>query len=199
MNTTPTISVPSKAVNTRSKVALGVGTVLAVGAIAFGGTVVTGAFFTSEATVNQSVATGTVEIEAGTSATSAPLSIVDLLPGDVVSTDIELQNTGNTGVYYRISLPREFGGSDALAEALQVTVAAGATTTTQSLDDWQDGYLQVGTALAGETDQDVTVSVSLAETADDSLQGSLAAFAVQFEAIQERNVDAPVAGWTLLD
>lgn len=179
-----------------TKAVIATGSVLAAGALALGGIAVTGAVFTSQATVSgQSVTTATVEVEAGTKTTSAPIAATNLLPGDTESTTITLENTGSVGAYYRISLPREVGGDDALASALQVTVAAGGATTTQTLATWQGGSLQVGPALASGAAQDVTVSVTLPSTAGDELQGTSASFAVLFDAIQERNTEPPTAGW----
>jgi hypothetical protein len=92
-----------------------------------------------------------------------------------------------------VSLPAT-AGDDALEDALQVTVVAGAETHTRSLTDWQGGAYQYGVALGDGESIDLTVSVALAGTADDTLQGLDAGFAVTIDAIQARN--HPVtAGW----
>jgi hypothetical protein len=167
--------------------------VIVAAAIATGG-VYAGAYFTSQATVTgQSVGTATVEIEAGTATTSAVLAVPSLLPGDTETTVITLENTGSEDVYYTVSLPAT-AGDDALEDALQVTVIAGPETHTRTLTAWQGGAYQFGVALGDGESIHLTVSVALAATADDSLQGLDAGFAVTIDAIQARN--HPVtAGW----
>lgn len=160
------------------------------------GGVYAGAYFTSQATVGgQTVGTATVEIEAGTAATSAVLAVPSLLPGDTETTVITLENTGSEDVYYTVSLPEAADGDGPLADALQVTVTAGTETHTRSLTAWQGGAYQFGVALAAGASIDLTVGVALAGTADDSLQGLGAGFAVTIDAIQARN-QTVTAGWS---
>ncbi|QEE62174.1 hypothetical protein FVA74_11765 [Salinibacterium sp. dk2585] len=171
---------------------------ISAGALALGGGFgMAGAYFTSQATVtNQSVATATVEIGAATKATSQRITATNFLPGDSTATTLTLSNTGSESVYYGVSLPREAGGDDVLADALQVTVAvAGGPSATQTLAAWQDGYLQSAVALAAGDAVDVTITVTLPGTVDDVLQGKNAAFTAQFDAIQVRNTPVPTAGW----
>lgn len=167
--------------------------VIVAAALTAGG-VYAGAYFTSQATVGgQTVGTATVEITAGTASTSAVLAVPSLLPGDTETTVITLENTGTEDVYYTVSLPAT-AGDDALEDALQVTVVAGTETHTRSLTDWQGGAYQYGVALGDGESIDLTVSVALAGTADDTLQGLGAGFAVTIDAIQARN-HAVTAGW----
>ncbi|WP_284299908.1 TasA family protein [Homoserinibacter gongjuensis] len=174
---------------------VGVAAAAVVGAMALAaGGVYAGAYFTSQATVGgQTVGTATVEIAAGTATSSAVLAVPSLLPGDTETTVITLENTGSEDIYYTVSLPAT-AGDDALEDALQVTVVAGAETHTRSLTAWQGGAYQYGVALGDGESIDLTVSVALAGTADDTLQGLDAGFAVTIDAIQARN--HPVtAGW----
>ncbi|QWF20432.1 hypothetical protein KM427_15735 [Nocardioides sp. LMS-CY] len=179
----------------RKIVVAGVG-VAAAAALVAGGIAVTGAYFTSQATVGgQSVGTATVAITAGTAASSAPISAASLLPGDSESTTIDLANTGSEDVYYTIRLPKTAGGDTALESAIQVEVAVGAASETRSLTAWQAGALQIGPALAAAGGQTMTVTISLPTTADNTLQGLDAGFTAQIDAIQARNTTAPTAGW----
>lgn len=179
----------------RRTIVIAAGAAAAIG-LAFAGGTVAGALFTSQATVGgQSASTATVEIDAATATASAPIALTDMLPGDTESTTIELENTGTVGVYYTVRIVEVVGGDADLADELEVTVAVGALSETRTLSEWQDGALQVGTALAASGTVDVTVSVELPLGADDSLQGLGAGFSVQFDAIQQRNVTAPTAGW----
>lgn len=178
----------------RKIVVAGVG-VAAAAALVTGGIAVTGAYFTSQATVSgQSVGTATVAIAAGTATSSAPISAASLLPGDSESTTIDLANTGSEDVYYTIRLPKS-AGDTALESAIQVKVAVGATSETRSLTAWQAGALQIGPTLAAHGNQAVTVTVSLPTTADNTLQGLDAGFTARIDAIQARNTTAPTAGW----
>lgn len=170
--------------------------VIVVGA---GGLMLIGALFTSQATVSgQSVETGTVQISADTQATSAPISTEGLLPGDETTTEILIENTGTADVFYAIRLPElaDAGAVDRdLADALQVTVITEDGVEQRSLTEWQAGTVQVATPLDAGGDVPIIVSVELPLSADNSLQGLKAAFSVQIDAIQARNVAAPIAGW----
>lgn len=169
---------------------------LAVGSTGFMAISATSASFTSQATVTgYSVATATVEIQAGTAATSTPITAADLLPGDVASTVVDVKNTGTQGVYYAVRLPLVTGGDATLQDALQVTVSVGTASETKSLTAWQAGALQIGPALAASQADEVTVTVQLPATADNTVQGTGAAFSVLIDAIQERNTPQPTAGW----
>jgi len=177
------------------------GAAVAAAALTCGGLAATGAFFTSQATVaGQQVSTATVEIAAGTAASSSPIDVPSLLPGDTASTTIDLANTGSEGVYYAIRLPRTAGGASGLESALQVTTTVGSATETRSLSSWQDGALQIGPALAAGAHQTVTVTVALPSTVGDTQQGvdmqdRSTGFTVQVDAIQARNTTAPTGGW----
>lgn len=173
-------------------IALAAAALLATGAAA-----TAWALFTSQATVSgQNVTTGTLSISAETASTSSPISATGMLPGDSASTNIALENTGSSGLYYSIQLPLDDSSTLALADAIQATVTVGSLTETRSLSAWQTGSLHIGTALATGSSADVTVTISLPTGADNSLQGTSAAFNVQIDAIQERNVTPPVAGWS---
>ena len=167
-----------------------------IAALAFGGGTLASALFTSQTTVTgQSATTATVVIEAGTATTSAPIALTSMLPGDTASTVIELENTGTEAVFYTVRLPASATGDAALESAMQVTVAVGAATETRSLTAWQLGAWQVGPALAAAGSNTVTVTVSLPIGTADTVQGLDAGFSVQFDAIQQRNMTAPTAGW----
>jgi hypothetical protein len=179
----------------RRFVLAGVG-VAGAAALVGGGLLATGAYFTSQATVDgQGVTTASVKITADTAAASAPITAGSLLPGDTKSTSIDLKNTGSEDVYYTISLPKAAGGDADLESAIEVKVTVGSASETHTLTDWQDGALQIGPALAADTTQPVKVELTLPAGADDDLQGTDAAFAVQVDAIQARNTTAPTAGW----
>jgi|GEM_PF-3582896 len=164
-------------------------------AVLAAGGVYAGAYFTSQATVTgQSLGTATVEIEAGTASTSAPLAAANMLPGDTENTTITLENTGSEDVYYAVSLPATAGDA-ALEGALNVTVTAGAESYTATLAAWQGGAYQYGAVLGDGESIDLTVSVSLPGTAPDTLQGLDAGFSVTIDAIQARN-QTVTAGWS---
>lgn len=162
-----------------------------------GGVALTSALFTAEDSVEQSVGTATISISAETATTSTVLAVDDLLPGDTESTVVTVENDGTAGVYYAVSLPLGSTASPALADALEVTVAVGELSVKRPLSHWQDGYLQVGTELAAEATQNITVTVELDKEVDDPLlQAQVADFEVAVSAHQARNVTAPTPGWT---
>jgi spore coat-associated protein N len=77
------------------KVLLSLATVGAAAALAGAGTWAT---FTSSATANQSVSTGTVVIALGSTGTSAnrlTVSATDVAPGDTIQRSVDLSNTGS--------------------------------------------------------------------------------------------------------
>lgn len=167
-----------------------------VAALAFGGASITGALFTSQATVSgQSAATATVELTAATASASTPIAATDMLPGDSVSTTIELDNTGTESLYYTVRIVPTAAGDALLEDELDVTVQVGAASLTRTLTAWGGGALQIGPALAADATDTVTVTLTLPLGADDAVQGMAAGFSVQFDAIQQRNVPAPTAGW----
>lgn len=170
--------------------ALGAGAVLLVDAI-----------FTSDATVSgHSVTTGTIEIQAGTSATSAPITTDTMMPGDEITTEILIENTGTGDFFYTVALPYAPDAtslSEDLAEALEVTVIVDDDVLQQPLATWQEGHLQVGPPLAVGEDVPIVVSVRFPEDAGNELQDTRAAFAVQIDAIQAKNIDPPSAGWVV--
>src|SRR5690606_23723720 len=160
-----------------------------------GGALAAIALFTAQANVTgQRVGTATVEIAAGTAASSTPLSAADMLPGDAATTTVELANTGTADVYYTIRLAKSAGDA-VLEDALQVAVSVGAVTETRSLTAWQSGALQLATALSAGATQEVTITASLPTTAGNALQGATADFTVQFDAVQARNTTPPTEGW----
>lgn len=180
----------------RRTVAIIAGGIVAAAALAISPVLFTNALFTSQATVSgQTATTATVEIEAGVASTSSPLSASSMLPGDTASTLIELENSGTESVYYTVRVPASAGGDSALEDTLQVTVSVGATSETRTLSSWQDGALQIGTALAAAATTGVTVTVSLPVGTDDSVQSLDIGFSLVFDAIQQRNTPAPTAGW----
>ncbi|OUZ09113.1 hypothetical protein BHE97_11460 [Aeromicrobium sp. PE09-221] len=172
--------------------------VLAGVAALVGGIFAAGALFTSQATVaGQQVGTATVEIAADTVASSAPIDVDSLLPGDSESTVIEVANTGNEDVYYAVSLKTTEGGDEALEEVLQVTVEVGEQSQTQTVADWPSGVFQLGDPLSAGATQEVEVSIQFPENADNELQGLSTEFSIQVEAIQARNVPEPTPGWVV--
>lgn len=181
--------------STRMRVGLVAVVVVGVAALLFGGGALTNAFFTSQATVHGSAATATVEIQADTASASSPIAVTDMLPGDSASTTIELENTGTESVYYTVRIVPTAAGDVLLEDELEVTVQAGAASLTRTLTAWRSGALQIGPALAAGVSDDVTVTLTLPLGAADAVQGMSAGFAVQFDAIQQRNVPVPTAGW----
>ncbi len=172
------------------------GAVVGAAAIATGGALLTGALFTSQATVSgQTVGTAVVEIEAETSSSSAPIALTSMLPGDTEQTSLVLENTGTEGVYYTVRVPAADGSDPELETALSVKVTVGALSYEATLASWQDGALQIAQPLASEATQAVQVEVALPIDTDDAVQGKTAEFAVQFDAIQERNQPTPTQGW----
>lgn len=179
----------------RRRLALVLTGVLTIAAVTGGGVLAAIALFTSQATVTgQQVGTATVELSADTAASSVPLSVADMLPGDSDATVIDLNNSGTADLYYTVRLPTTTGDL-ALENVLQVTVTIGAVTETRTLTAWQAGALQLGAALTAGSTQAVTVTVSLPTSAGNALQGTETGFTVQFDAIQARNTTPPTAGW----
>lgn len=182
---------------TRRPKLLTIGVIAATALLATGAAATAWALFTSQATVSgQTVSAGTLSISAETASTSSPISATGMLPGDSTSTKITLENTGNSGLYYSVQLPLDSSSTLALADAIQATVTVGSVTETRSLSAWQTGSLHLGTALAAGASSGVTVTILLPNTADNSLQGTGAAFNVQVDAVQERNVTPPDSGWS---
>lgn len=180
----------------RRKIAIASVGIAAAATLVAGGLAVTGAYFTSQATVNgQSVGTATVKITADTTSSSAPIDADSLLPGDTETTTIDVANTGSEDVYYTVRLPKTAGGDADLESAVRVKVTVGATSETRTLTAWQNGALQVGPALEAEATQAVAVELTLPTDADNDLQGLDAGFAVEVDAVQARNNTAPTAGW----
>lgn len=172
-------------------VAAGLGTagVLAAAGVAW-------ALFTSEASVTgHSVGTATIEIEAGVSAGSAPIEVEDMLPGDVDSMQLVLENTGSGDVYLDAAVAETESTDVALAAALQITMVVGDDSHSATLAEWQAGRFQLGSSLAPDGSAAVTVSVELPEGADNELQGLDAGFSVDFSAVQTRGVATPETGW----
>lgn len=171
----------------------------AITAIAFGGVLGIGALFTSQTSITgQSVETGTLEIQAGTAATSAPISAQGMLPGDEITTEIVLENTGTADAFYAVRVPvASDSTSVALHEALEITVITEDGIEQRSLHAWQTGAMQIGVPLDSGDQVPLVVSVRLPIESDDALQGLLAEFTVQIDAIQARNVPTPAPGFTL--
>lgn len=179
-----------------TKVALVAAGVVGAAALAFGGGAVTSAFFTSQASVvGHGAETATIEITATTASASAPIDVADMLPGDTSSTLIELDNTGSESLYYTVRIVPLGGADVVLEDALEVTVAVGAASETRTLTAWRDGALQIGPALASGASQNVAVTMTLPTATGNTVQGKSTGFSVQFDAIQQRNVTAPTAGW----
>lgn len=182
--------------STRMRVALVAAGVVGVAALAVGGGTLTSAFFTSQAIVHgQSAETATIEVTAGTASASSPIAVTGMLPGDSAATTIELDNSGTEALYYTVRILPTAAGDVPLEDELEVTVQVGAASLTRTLTAWRAGALQIGPALAAGASDTVTVTLALPLGADDRVQGMQAGFSVQFDAIQQRNVPAPTAGW----
>lgn len=176
-----------KKMDRRTKWGVALASAVALGAVAAGGASLSGALFTSEATVGgQKVGTGTVAIAASTQAGSSAINVGDLLPGDTASTTVTVRNTGTASSYFSIELPKTAGDA-ALESAVQVSVAVGSVTETHSLTGWQGKVLRLAAPLAASATQDVVVTVALPLSAPNSLQGLDAGFGVDVASIQARN------------
>lgn len=170
----------------------------AVTVVALGGALTIGALFTAQTSVTgQTVETGTLQVHAGTAATSAPISAPGMLPGDEITTEILLENTGTADAYYTVRVPVASDSTAALVDALEVTVITEDGIEQRTLQSWQSGALQVAVPLASGAEVPVVVSVRLPLESDDALQQMQAEFTVQVDAIQARNVETPVAGFVV--
>ncbi|GGH38760.1 hypothetical protein [Microbacterium album] len=170
------------------KAALTAVAVAAAAGVAFGSAQTIGALFTSQATVEgQSVKTGTVEISPAFAANSDPIDVSGLLPGDTVSTTLDVSNTGSADLYYTVRLNLDGATDTALATALQVKVTAGSYSATQTLGAWPGSTMEVATPIDAGERIPVTIEVTLPLSAANTLQGTSATFDVQFDATQKRN------------
>lgn len=167
---------------------------LTLGAI---GAFTIGAAFTASSSVGgQSVTTATVEIDASTASNSTPINATQLLPGDSVSSIVNVSNTGTTDLYYTITATPDEDHNTALSNVLSVQITVGSITETRTLSSWSAGVLQIATPLpAGATDK-AEIHVSLPSGASNSLQGRTSGFSIDIAAIQARNTTAPNAGWS---
>lgn len=178
----------------RSRAVMAGALALGVAAAGFGGIAATNAYFTATASVTgESLKVGTVALTAGTAASSAPLKVVDMLPGDTASTAITVTNTGNAPLYFSVTTS-SLTGSSALQGTVAVTISDGTVSHSDTLTNWVTGSLY-GFSLGANASTTITVTVALPGSASNSLQGTAAGFDVAFTATQQRNVTAPAAGF----
>lgn len=173
-------------------VAVAVGTVITGGVVAS-----TGASLTDTVTApdTQSISSAFLTLSAETDTDSVPINASMVLPGDSESTSINVWNEG-ADAYWILDIDA-LPGSEALADALQVTVTVGEDSVTKSLTEWQQGSLQVSSILPDMATQHVTVTAALPLEAGNEVQDASVAFNLRVDAIQAKNNVQPDAGWVV--
>lgn len=162
------------------------------------------ALFSAQATVTgQQISTGTIAITANA---TAPISITDMLPGDMISTEVTVENTGTEQAYLSLTLPAVPGANASLLDQLSTTVfvtgvaqGAGDTQVVQSLGDWQTGALKLKDPLEPNDTRTFEVTIELPLGAPNALQGSMGSFDITVDAVQVRNTPAPTADQFVTD
>lgn len=172
-----TSSTPSEAHHERGRLVLGL---VALGVSAVGVTsVVTGAYFTDQATVGSNTfTTGTVDLTA-TPAT-AVVTLGSMAAGDVVTAPMTVNNAGTLAYRYSV-LSTATPSTPDLAAQLDLTVKSGVTTCTTA------GFSTTGTVLYGPGDLGSTAGVKVlgdAATGQQTGDRSLAAGATEVLCVQ---------------
>lgn len=177
----------------KAAVIIGVATLAVGGAIAG-----VGAIFTDQATVaDQTVNTATISVEADTAATSSPIAVANMLPGESASTIITIANTGTRSAHLGVTLTPTETADAALIGALNVTLTDSASgTVTRTLAQFEDGSWHIASPLAAGGSTDVTIAVDLPIDADNAMQAKSAGFSVTVDAQQAEFTAGTAYEWT---
>lgn len=158
-------------------------------ALWLGNLTLSGAFFTDEATSpEQRIGTATVSVAADTAESSAPIDVAGFLPGDTATTTLTLDNDGTADVVWDLDVVLTADTDGDLADTLQVTIESdGRAAETMSLAAWATDTTERLTPQTAGASQELDITVSLPTSAGNELQGTLAAFTLDFTAQQARN------------